>query len=164
MTKLNCLREDDPIIFDDADASEKEKLLAWITERYEPATEICPKTSYGLKHNFKRDTGIYVLNGVMKGALLSLGFVPVNTSKQNWNFRMKVKIPDGFYKWAISNFFLEDSLLGDFARDMEQDYLFPRAAKTKKEIQFYLDARFACQEAKDSFCKLWNIYRKEMSA
>lgn len=164
MSKQKCLKEDDPARFDELDVLEKEQLIAWITKQYEPATGICPKTSYGLKHDFKRDSGMFVLNGVMKGALLSLGFVPVNTAKQNWNFRMKVKIPDGFYKWATSNFLLEDSPLGDFARDMEKDFRFPRAAKTKKEIQFYLDARFACQEAKDSFCKLWNIYREEMLA
>lgn len=164
MSKQNCLKEDDPAIFADAEASEKERLLAWITKQYEPATEICPKTSYGLKHDFKRDTGIYVLNGVMKGALLSLGFVPVNTAKQNWNFRMKVKIPDGFYKWATTYFLTEDSPLGDFVKDMEHDFQFPRAANTRKEIQFYLEARFACKEAKASFCILWEIYRKEMSA
>lgn len=160
MSKQKCLKEDDPARFDELSVLEKESLLAWITKKYETATEICPKTSYGLKHDFKRDTGIFVLNGVMKGALLKLGFVPVNIAKQNWNFRMKIKIPDGFYKWATSNFLIEDSPLGDFVRDMEHDFQFPRAAKTKKGIAFYLDSRFACQEAKTSFKQLWNIYKK----
>lgn len=158
MSKEKLIREDDPIFFDEQDTAIKEQLLEWIRQRFEPATEIHPRTSYGLKHEFKKDTGTYVFNGVMKGALIHLGFMPVNTSKQNWNFWMKRKLPGGFYKWGIENFKECDSPLGDFVKDMKDDLRFPKAEMSKVELLRYLNSVHACKDALKAFEELWKIY------
>ena len=44
--------------------------------------------SYGLKHVFERDTGVYVTNGRFKGAMLLAGFEPLDSAALNWEFRI----------------------------------------------------------------------------
>ena len=160
MTNNMWPKEDSPEMFKELDEDDRVKLLAWIRGKYEIGDEAFEKTTYGLKHDFQRETGIFVFNGAFKGALVHLNFEPVDPLEQNWHFKMRVKVPEGFYKWVTSNYAHVDSPLGDFARDMEHDFKFPMSANTKRELAFYLDFRFACQDAKDAFEKLWSIYEK----
>ncbi len=71
---------------------EKQTLDEWIKSKFEPSKRIYwQRSSYGLKHNFERDTDIYVTNGEFKGAMLMAGFAPVNEKEINWYFKIKVK-------------------------------------------------------------------------
>jgi hypothetical protein len=69
---------------------EKEKLSTWITEKMKPAKSFnMNHTSYGLKHLFERDTGIYVSNGQFKGAMLLHGFEPKDVLALNWIYKIR---------------------------------------------------------------------------
>lgn len=71
---------------------EKQTLAEWIKSKIEPSKRIYwQRSSYGLKHDFERDTDIYVTNGEFKGAMLMEGFAPVNEKELNWYFKIKVK-------------------------------------------------------------------------
>jgi hypothetical protein len=67
------------------------RLSVWIRENVSPAKRTYPSTSYGLKHNFSSDCGVYISNGVFKAAMLLAGYKPVDQGEQNWRYRIKVK-------------------------------------------------------------------------
>lgn len=48
-----------------------------------------PRSSYGLKTDFRRDTGIYVYSGIMDGALAKAGYKPVNTEDNHRFYSVK---------------------------------------------------------------------------
>ncbi|EYE89086.1 hypothetical protein Q428_04675 [Fervidicella metallireducens AeB] len=148
-----------PESFKDLDETKKEILIKWIKERFEPSKRAYTKrTSYGLKHDFERDTNIYVYNGQFKGAMLEAGFKAADESKLNWHFKMKVRIPDSFYGFCYKRYRNKDSLLGDFTRNIEKLYGFPRESNDKDEIKRYLDS----EEIKTygAFEKAWSYFEK----
>lgn len=67
------------------------RLSVWIRENVSPAKRTYPSTSYGLKHNFTSDCGVYINNDVFKAAMLLAGYKPVDQGEQNWRYRIKVK-------------------------------------------------------------------------
>lgn len=150
-----------PESFKDLDDTKKEMLIKWIKEKFEPSKRTYTKrTSYGLKHDFQRDTHIYVFNGQFKGAMLEAGFKAADESKLNWHFKIKVRIPDSFYGFCIKRYKYNNSSLGDFVRDMEKDPAFPIKSIDKAEIFEHLYKKHACKEAMKSFEKAWSYYEK----
>ena len=78
-----------PQDFDTFTTEEQDRLLAWIRTELTPAKRVFSRTSYGLKHDFERDTRIYVSNGAFKGAMALCGYEAVDTSLVNWQYRVK---------------------------------------------------------------------------
>lgn len=85
------LRLNHPNCYDELSQEDKQALCEWIEQKFEKATRPYKSSSYGLKHDFERDAGIYVTNGAFKGAMLTVGFTPVNVNELNWYFKIKIK-------------------------------------------------------------------------
>lgn len=140
----------------------KTALDDWIQLKFEPARRMNrDRTSYGLKHLFQRESGIYIYNGAFKGAMLAAGFMPDDPDDQNWYFKMKDRIPDSFYGWVYKRYCFADSPSGDFARDMKADYRFPIYSIDRAEIEGYLrHQRKACLKAMQAFNRIWKRYER----
>ena len=83
--------EDDPTQYNELSTEYKELLDDWISVRLPIARSVdTTRTSYGLKHVFQRETGVYVTNGAFKGAMLAAERKPVDAKAQNWCFRTKL--------------------------------------------------------------------------
>lgn len=85
---------DYPEMYEQLSSEEKGVLAEWISQHLTPRkTANYRHSSYGLKHHFQRNTGLYVNNGAFKGAMLEAGYQAVNKRKQNWQYRISVHIP-----------------------------------------------------------------------
>ena len=99
-------------------------------------------TSYGLKHELERDTGIYLTNDQFKHAMLLAGFEPNDPDALNWDFNIVltktiIENPNPLFNW-LKQYEKEDSMIGDFARDTIADRDFPAMADYKI-IRRYLE-------------------------
>lgn len=73
-----------PDLFDSLFVEEQAALLKWIEQNVRGQERRMLKyDSYSLKHFYPR----YIENGVMKGALIRCGYIPVDTSRINWKFK-----------------------------------------------------------------------------
>jgi len=145
------------------DLNEKDKVVLdrWIKSKFEVASSnYTIRSSYGLKHDLNRDTGIYVYNGQFKGAMLAAGFTAVDEKTLNWHFKMKERIPNSFYGFCLRRYKYNNSHLGDFTRDMEKAPEFPRESIDKVEIKDYLYKKHACVGAIKAFEKAWTNFEK----
>lgn len=68
---------------------EKQTLQEWIELAIQPAKHKHSFSSYGLKHEYEYQTGLYVTNGQFKGAMLQCGYTPIDTNAINWKYRIK---------------------------------------------------------------------------
>lgn len=69
-------------------------VLSWIKENIIPRkSALYGLTSYGLKHYLENDTGIYLTSNQFKDAMLISGYMPVNQSELNWEYRISKKSP-----------------------------------------------------------------------
>jgi hypothetical protein len=82
---------DDPEAFAALPAVDRIHLLWWIRDVLERGRGEGRANSYGLKHIYQRTTGVYVTNGVFKGAMRAAGYAPVDPGEQNWCFRYRAK-------------------------------------------------------------------------
>jgi hypothetical protein len=80
--------EDRPEAYEKLAPAEQTALLEWIRLAIKPAKTIAPNTSYGIKHDFEVP-GFYITNGQLKGAMLTAGYVPVDPSELNWEFKIR---------------------------------------------------------------------------
>lgn len=86
-----------PNEYDQLSLENKARLQKWIDERVRPnlIKSYNPYlTSYGLKHYFEQDVGLYISNGVFKGAMLAAGIQPKEYDRLNWVFQISKR----FYK------------------------------------------------------------------
>ena len=94
----------DKELFTDLKPEEQRKIIAWISNNIKHRkTPNYRHTSYGLKHIFTRDTGIYVTNNAFKDAMLDCGFEPIDETELNWCYCISqksncFKIKQNFYK------------------------------------------------------------------
>ncbi|MBP2033468.1 uncharacterized protein YozE (UPF0346 family) [Clostridium algifaecis] len=142
---------------------EKDKAILdkWIKGKFQLSKRTYAKgSSYGLKHDFERETGIYVYNGQFKAAMIRAGFTAIYENEQNWHFKMKERIPNSFYRFCIRRYKYNDSSLGDFVRDMEKAPEFPKESIDKTEIKDYLYSKHACLGAMKAFEKAWKHFEK----
>ncbi|MDR3587513.1 MAG: hypothetical protein P4L59_19705 [Desulfosporosinus sp.] len=79
---------DDPKIYDELPHEVKTVLDKWIEASIVPSKK--ERSSYGIKTDFHRETGIYVYAGVINGALLKAGYQPMNPKDTNWYFKVDV--------------------------------------------------------------------------
>lgn len=82
----------DEALIDSLKPEERETLLAWVKTYIHEATYVNHRrTSYGLKHLFQHDTGIYVTNNQFKDAMIECGFFPVDPDELNWKYKISEK-------------------------------------------------------------------------
>jgi hypothetical protein len=82
---------------------QKQLVRYWIDCRIEPASRYCNViSSYGLKHSFQFDTGLYVSNGAFKGAMLEAGFRAKDEQEANATYKMRLarRQKSRFMEWA----------------------------------------------------------------
>lgn len=148
--------------------TEINEVSEWIRGNIRPAKRVLSgKTSYGLKHLLERDTDIYLTNNEFKDAMMLAGYMPVNPNELNWRYKISLTSEENynespFFKWAIANFIDEQSPVGDFVRDMANDFEFPVLSE-KGIIINYLFRVGACNGAVDAFEELWRLYERETS-
>jgi len=70
----------DPLDYTRMREDERNALYDWIFDAFDfqKTLTVCPRTSYGLKHVYERQTGNYVTNGQFKGAMIHAGYLPVD--------------------------------------------------------------------------------------
>ena len=84
----------DPAQYEIVSEAAKEALACYIGLAMRAADEMGPGSSYTMKHDFERATGIYVSNGAFKGAMLAAGYEPVDWDELNWTFRVRPAASD----------------------------------------------------------------------
>lgn len=137
------------------------KLDEWIHNRFELAKRFYQgRSSYGLKHDYEHESGIYVTNGEFKGSMLAAGHKPEDEKELNWYFKIKLKIPDSFYGFVNRRYHSANSPQGYFARDMECDPNFPRLSNDREEILEYVVRRASFDGPIRAFKILWKRYEK----
>ena len=77
-----------PSDFGNMKSAEQDVLLYWITQVMTHSERYEKQTSYGMKHNFEGEA-FYITNGMFKGAMLTLGYMPKDESALNWEFKVK---------------------------------------------------------------------------
>lgn len=95
--ELALLPINQPEQYEQLEQRKKELLQQWINERVKPylIQSYNPSlTSYGLKHYFEKEIGVYVTNGSFKGAMLAAGILPESQEALNWVY----KVGKRFYK------------------------------------------------------------------
>lgn len=64
----------------------------WIEQTYKFAKTVWRgHTSYGEKHQFEHDTGIYICNGAFKGGMKKAGFLAKDEQELNWEYYVRLK-------------------------------------------------------------------------
>lgn len=72
----------------------QEKTFAWIRQSLVPRkTVLKDTTSYGLKHKFENETGIYLTNNEFKDAMMECGYEPYDPNELNWYYCLSKKSP-----------------------------------------------------------------------
>ncbi len=86
----NTRQKDHPHAYDALSQEERETLQYWIEHAIQPAQKADERhSSYGLKHEYERETKVYVSHAQFKGAMLVAGYLPTEKSEQNWHFKIK---------------------------------------------------------------------------
>lgn len=123
------------------------------------------RTSYGIKHDLQRDTGVYLTNNQFKDAMMTAGFMPVDPNELNWRYRIVMTKdinvnPSPFFNWAAKNAADIAGPEGDFVGDMLRDFKFPVFADHDVILR-YLHRANACSNAIEAFETLWSEYERE---
>ena len=86
----NTRQKDHPRVYDTLSQEEREVLQYWIEHAIQPAPKADEHySSYGLKHEYERETKLYVSHAQFKGAMLVAGYLPTEKGEQNWHFKIK---------------------------------------------------------------------------
>src|SRR5690242_9717683 len=86
----NTRQKDHPHAYDALSQEEREALQYWIERAIQPALKADERhSSYGLKHEYERETTLYVSHAQFKGAMLVAGYLPTEQGEQNWHFKIK---------------------------------------------------------------------------
>jgi len=88
------LSSNDPLDFLRLPEEEQQALLDWIDCTFGLDDAVYPGSSYGLKHWFEREIGIYVTNGQFKGAMIQFGYDPVDPRYINCRYLVKFSPPE----------------------------------------------------------------------
>ena len=86
----NTRQKDHPCVYDTLSQEAREALQYWIEHAIQPALKADEHfSSYGLKHEYERETKLYVSHAQFKGAMLVAGYLPTEKGEQNWHFKIK---------------------------------------------------------------------------
>lgn len=106
---------------------------SWIKDNIRHANgNFTGRTSNGLKHLLQQDCGVHLTNNQFKHAMLLAGYAPIDADELNWEFNIMltkdiIENPSPFFNWLVE-YTDEDSMIGDFARDVMIDKAFPAMA------------------------------------
>lgn len=86
----NTRQKDHPRVYDTLSQEAREALQYWIEHAIQPALKADEHfSSYGLKHEYERETKLYVSHAQFKGAMLVARYLPTEKGEQNWHFKIK---------------------------------------------------------------------------
>ena len=86
----NTRHKDHPHEYDTLSQEEKDTLQYWIERAIQPAPKADERhSSYGLKHDYERETKLYVSHAQFKGAMLIAGYLPTAKGEQSWHFKIQ---------------------------------------------------------------------------
>jgi hypothetical protein len=86
----NTRQKDHPHAYEALSQEEREALQYWIERAIQPALKADEShSSYGLKHEYERETKLFVSHAQFKGAMLIAGYLPTEKGEQNWHFKIK---------------------------------------------------------------------------
>lgn len=86
----NTRQKDHPRAYDTLSQEGREALQDWIERAIQPAPKADERhSSYGLKHEYERETTVFVSHAQFKGAMLMAGYLPTEKGEQNWHFKIK---------------------------------------------------------------------------
>ena len=123
---------EDALLVTDLPVMAQALIFDWITLNLWPGDKINHQiSSYGSKHIFERDTGIYITNNQFKDAMLEMGFIPVNPDELNWYYQLDRKSPAlkrssnenyrGYYHFMAFTRKLYNDKTGDYAGYIPED-------------------------------------------
>lgn len=80
----------DDELFSDLPEEIQSVFRLWVRMRIVDRKSTNPnQTSYGLKHIFEEDFGVYMTNNQFKDAMLACGYFPENFNDLNWRYSIK---------------------------------------------------------------------------
>jgi hypothetical protein len=83
-------QRDHPRAYDTLSLEEKTALHYWIEHAIQTSTKVDDEySSYGLKHEYERETNLYVSHAQFKGAMLVAGYLPIKKGEQSWHFMIQ---------------------------------------------------------------------------
>jgi hypothetical protein len=83
-------QRDHPRAYDTLSLAEKKALQYWIEHAIQTSTKADDEySSYGLKHEYERETKLYVSHAQFKGAMLVAGYLPIKKGEQSWHFMIQ---------------------------------------------------------------------------
>ena len=86
----NTRQKDHPHAYEALSQEKREALQYWIERAIQPALKADERhSSYGLKHEYERETKLFVTHAQFKGAMLMAGYLPTEQGEQNWHFKIK---------------------------------------------------------------------------
>ena len=86
----NTRQKDHPHEYDTLSHEEKEALQYWIEQAIQTAEKADERhSSYELKHDYARETKLYVSHAQFKGAMLVAGYQPTEKGEQSWHFKIQ---------------------------------------------------------------------------
>ncbi len=82
-------QKDHPGEYDTLSPEAQAALQYWIKHAIQPAKKVDNNnSSYGLQHDYQRETKLYVSNAQFKGAMLIAGYQPTELNDQHWHFKI----------------------------------------------------------------------------
>jgi hypothetical protein len=100
----NTRQKDHPRVYDMLSQQEREVLQYWIEHAIQPALKTDEHySSYGLKHEYERETKLYVSHAQFKGAMLVAGYLPTEKGEQNWHFKIKPTYDEKRFSHDVSS-------------------------------------------------------------
>ncbi len=100
----NTRQKDHPRVYDTLSQEEREVLQYWIEHTIQPALKADEHySSYGLKHEYERETKLYVSHAQFKGAMLIAGYLPTEKGEQNWHFKIKPTYDEKHFSHDVSS-------------------------------------------------------------
>jgi hypothetical protein len=100
----NTRQKDHPHAYDTLSHEEREALQYWIERAIQPALKADEgHSSYGLKHEYERETKLFVSHAQFKGAMLIAGYLPTEKGEQNWHFKIKPAYDEKSFSLDVAN-------------------------------------------------------------
>ena len=100
----NTRQKDHAHEYDTLSHEEKDALQYWIEQAIQTAEKADERhSSYELKHDYARETKLYVSHAQFKGAMLVVGYLPTGKGKQNWHFKIKPTYGEKRFSHEVSS-------------------------------------------------------------
>ena len=83
-----------PTMFDVLPCAERQRMTDWVERNIVPNADEQQKTenTYVIKNIYQEQYDTYTYSGCMNGALLLLGYRPLDTTKMDWTFDVRLRV------------------------------------------------------------------------